>query len=117
MHTEVIHWSRLELRNSLFIIKKIQLALKVSSLRFCFNAPYAAHETFRMKSYPDLDTGASGGTQPVTVGAEAESIDGVTTVQGVKVLALIQVPQHGLPVLHEKRQYASITIFIDIVDF
>lgn len=49
--------------------------------------------------YPDLDAGPSGSTQPVTVGAEAEGINGVTAVQGVKVLALIQVPQHGLTIL------------------
>lgn len=52
--------------------------------------------------YPNLDTGASSGAQPVTVGAEAEGIDGVTTVQGVEVLALIQVPQHGLAILDKE---------------
>lgn len=52
-----------------------------------------------MAFYPDLDAGPSGSTQPVTVGAEAEGINGVTAVQGVKVLALIQVPQHGLTIL------------------
>ena len=51
--------------------------------------------------YPDLDAGTSGSTQPVTVGTEAEGIDGVTTVQGVKVLAFIQVPQHGLTILQK----------------
>lgn len=50
-------------------------------------------------SYPDLNTGTSGSTQPVTVGAEAESIDGVTAVKGVQMLGLIQVPQHGLAIL------------------
>lgn len=55
-----------------------------------------------MALYPDLDAGTSGSTQPVTVGAEAEGINGVTTVQGVKVLALIQVPQHGLTILQRK---------------
>lgn len=67
--------------------------------------------------YPNLDTGAGGGTQPVTVGAEAEGVDGVTTVQGVEVLAFIQVPQHGLAVLNDERKYASITIFRNIVGF
>lgn len=57
---------------------------------------------FYLFTYPDLDTGAGGGTQPVAVGAEAEGVDGVTTVQGVEVLALIQVPQHGLAVLNGK---------------
>lgn len=55
-----------------------------------------------MAAYPDLDAGASGSTQPVAVGAEAEGIDGVTAVQGVKVLAFVQVPQHGLTVLQRK---------------
>lgn len=55
--------------------------------------------------YPNLDTGASSSTQPVTVGAEAEGIDGVTTVQGVEVLALIQIPQHGLAILNKENGY------------
>lgn len=38
---------------------------------------------------PDLDARACGSTEPVTVGTEAESIDGITTVQGVQVLALV----------------------------
>lgn len=52
-----------------------------------------------VQTHPDLDARSSGGTQPVAVGAEAKGVDGVTTVQGVKVLALVQVPQHGLPIL------------------
>lgn len=54
-------------------------------------------------SYPDFDAGASGSTQPVAVRAEAEGIDDITTVQGVQVLALIQVPQHSLAILLEKK--------------
>lgn len=54
-------------------------------------------------AYPDLDAGTGGSTQPVAVGAEAEGIDGVTTVQGVKVLAFVQVPQHGLAILQRNR--------------
>lgn len=57
-----------------------------------------------MSPHPDFDTGAGGGTQPVTVGAEAKGVDDVAAVQGVQVLALVQVPQHGLTVLMEKRQ-------------
>lgn len=60
-------------------------------------------------AYPDLDAGTSGSTQPVTIGAEAEGIDGVTTVQGVKVLAFIQVPQHGLTVLQRNHWNTSKT--------
>ena len=56
-------------------------------------------ETFRL-SYPDLDAGPGGGAEPVAVGAEAERVDGVATpVEGVEVLALVEVPQHRLPVL------------------
>lgn len=62
--------------------------------------------------YPDLDAGASGSAQPVTVGAETQSIDDITTVQGVQVLALIKVPQHGLAVLKAKSD--SIMIFMSI---
>lgn len=57
--------------------------------------------------YPDLDAGTSGSTQPVTVGAEAEGIDGVTAVQGVKVLAFVQVPQHGLTILQSNHWNTS----------
>lgn len=55
-----------------------------------------------MKTYPDLDAGPSGCTEPVTVRAEAQGIDDVTAIQGVEVFALIQVPQHGLAVLSRK---------------
>ena len=40
-------------------------------------------------TYPDLDAGAGGGTQPVSVGAEAQGVDDVTSVQRVQVLAFI----------------------------
>lgn len=72
------------------------MALKVSSLLLqrSFSTIHCDHGI-----YPDLDAWAGGGTQPVTVGAEAQGIDGVSTVQGVQVLALVQVPQHGLAVL------------------
>lgn len=92
---------RLELRNSLFIIKEYSWHWKFhhrpAHYIKCLNT---ASRICRTKSYPDLDAGSSGGTQPVTVGAEAEGIDGVTTVQGVEVLAFIQVPQHGLTILN-----------------
>lgn len=63
------------------------------------------HTYHKKVFYPNLDTGASSGAQPVTVGAEAEGIDGVTTVQSVEVLALIQVPQHGLAILDKENRY------------
>lgn len=53
------------------------------------------------RQYPDLDGGAGGCAEPVSVRAEAESVDGVATIQSVQVLPFIQIPQHGLPVLHD----------------
>lgn len=57
-----------------------------------------------MKPYPDLNAGSSGGTEPVTVGAEAKGVDHITAVQGVEVLAFIQVPKHGLAILMWKTE-------------
>lgn len=68
------------------------------------NQPSTKWKIFEI-SYPDLNTGTSGSTQPVTVGAEAESIDGVTTVKGVQMLGLIQVPQHGLAILEGRKSF------------
>ncbi len=45
---------------------------------------------------PDLDGGPGGGAQPVAVGGEAQRVDGVGVVEGVQVLAVVEVPQHGL---------------------
>merc|ERR1712083_254384 len=41
---------------------------------------------------PDLDGGTGGCAQPVPVRAESKSIDGVSMVQGVEVLAIIEIP-------------------------
>lgn len=54
-------------------------------------------------AHPDLDAGPGGSAEPVAVGAEAQGVDDVTAVQRVQVLALVQVPQHGLAVLGEER--------------
>lgn len=48
---------------------------------------------------PDFDARSCGGTQPVSVGAEAQGVNDVASVQCVQVLAFIQVPEHGLSVL------------------
>merc|ERR1711994_270717 len=48
---------------------------------------------------PDLDDRSGGGAQPVAVGREAQGVDDVIVVQGVQVLAIVQVPEHGLGVL------------------
>ena len=49
---------------------------------------------------PDLDDGASGSTEPVSVGREGESVDLVTSLEGVKGLGLLgsNVPELGLAV-------------------
>lgn len=47
----------------------------------------------------DDDAGGGGGAEPVAVGREDEGVDLVVGVQGVQVLGLVQVPQHGGAVL------------------
>lgn len=37
-------------------------------------------------TYPNLDAGSGGSTEPVAVGAEAQGVDDVSSVQGVEVL-------------------------------
>ena len=48
---------------------------------------------------PDLDAGAGSGAQPVAVGREAQGVNCVGMVQGVQVLAVVEVPKHGFGVL------------------
>lgn len=48
---------------------------------------------------PDLDRGTVGHAQPVAVGREAQGVDDVVVLQGVQVLAVIQIPQQSLGVL------------------
>lgn len=59
-------------------------------------------------TYPDFDGRSSSSTEPVAVGGEAERVDDVTTIQSVQVLALIQVPQHGLAVLATRSTQGAI---------
>jgi hypothetical protein len=47
----------------------------------------------------DDDAGGGGSAQPVAVGGEDKSVDLVTGVEGVQVLGLVEVPQHGRSVL------------------
>ena len=47
----------------------------------------------------DLDAGGGGSAQPVAVGGEDEGVDNVTGLEGVEVLALVEVPEHGDTVL------------------
>jgi len=48
---------------------------------------------------PDLDGGAGGSAQPVSVGREAQAVDGIGVLKGVKMLSVIQIPKHSLGVL------------------
>lgn len=56
-------------------------------------------DLYVFRTHPNLDGRPSGSAQPVAVGREAHGADVVTSIQSVQVLALVQVPQHGLPVL------------------
>jgi len=56
------------------------------------------HDNFAFQ-VPDLDGSAGRGAEPVSVGREGESVDGVASVEGVKMFSFVQIPQHGLTVL------------------
>ena len=60
--------------------------------------PEVLHQVLALQ-VPDLDAGPGGGAQPVPVGREGEAVDGVAAVQGVQVLPVIQIPEHGAGVL------------------
>lgn len=47
---------------------------------------------------PDLDHLAGSGAEPVSVRRESQRLDDVASLQGVEVLAFVQVPEHGLAV-------------------
>ena len=47
----------------------------------------------------DGDAAAGGGAEPVAVGREDEGVDLVTGLEGVEVLGLVEVPEHGGTVL------------------
>lgn len=67
------------------------------------------------KTYPDLDGGSKRSTQPVSVGREAKGCDDVIVVQGVEVLAIIQVPEHSLHVLASRGTQGAIRRNCDCV--
>lgn len=48
---------------------------------------------------PNLDNWTNSGAEPVSVGREGHGVDDVVSGQGVQVLALVEVPEHGLSVL------------------
>ena len=47
----------------------------------------------------DLDACRGGSAEPVAVGGEDEGVDDVTGLEGVEVLALVEVPEHGNTIL------------------
>lgn len=47
----------------------------------------------------DGDAGAGGSAEPVAVGGEDESVDFIAGVEGVEVLGLVEIPEHGGAVL------------------
>lgn len=48
---------------------------------------------------PHLDTGGSSSAQPVTVRGEDQRVDDIASIQRIKALAFVQVPQHSSAVL------------------
>jgi len=48
---------------------------------------------------PNLDARVSGSAQPVAVGRESESVDDITSLKGVEVLGVVQVPEHDNSIL------------------
>ena len=47
----------------------------------------------------DDDAGGSSGTEPVPVGGEDKRVDLITSIEGVEVLRLVEVPKHGSTIL------------------
>ena len=50
-------------------------------------------------AYPYLDRLSSGGTEPVPVRTEDQSINDLSSIQSVQMLPLIQIPQHSIAIL------------------
>jgi hypothetical protein len=48
---------------------------------------------------PDLNTLLGGSDEPVSVGREGKSVDDISSIKGVEVLSLVEVPEHGSSVL------------------
>lgn len=62
---------------------------------------------------PDLDGRPSGGTEPIAVGREAQSVNDVSVVKGVQPLVVVQVPQHGFAVLQNNKKNTTIATRCD----
>ena len=64
----------------------------------------------------DFDAAGGGSTEPVTVGREDKGIDDVTGLEGVEVLALVQIPEHGDAILSTRSGKGAIRGDGDSVD-
>ena len=56
----------------------------------------------------NFDAGGGGRAEPIAVGREDEGVDDVTSLEGVEVLALIEVPEHGDTVFAAGRRKRAI---------
>jgi len=65
---------------------------------------------------PDLDGGLSGSAQPVSRGREGEGIDDITSVEAVKLLSVVEIPESGGTVLASRSAERSIRRNSDRVD-
>lgn len=65
---------------------------------------------------PDLNSLLGGSAQPVSVGGEGESVDDVSGIEGVQVLALVEVPELGSSVLATRSAERTIRGNSDSVD-
>lgn len=65
---------------------------------------------------PNLDTGGSGSTEPVTVGGEGKSVDVSVSFKRVEVLGFSQVPEHDNTVLTSRGTERTIGGDSDSVD-
>ena len=56
----------------------------------------------------NFNAGGGSSAEPVTVGGEDEGIDDVASLEGVEVLALVKVPEHGDAVLSARSSEGTI---------
>ena len=44
---------------------------------------------------PHLDRGVGGRNEPIVLGTERHRVDGAACIQGVQMLAIVHIPEHG----------------------
>lgn len=64
----------------------------------------------------NLDAAGGGSAQPVSVRAEHQGVDNITCLEGVQVLAVVQVPKHGDAILTTRGGEGAIGGYGDGVD-